>query len=62
MGCLPFDLHEFQKNIYVCFINYATAFDCVQHNKLWKALKQMGLPGRLTCHLKNPSWVKKQQF
>ena len=42
---------EFQKNI--CFIDYAKAFDCVDHNKLWKILKQMGIPDHLTCHLRN---------
>ena len=40
---------EFQKNIYFCFIDYATAFDCVDYNKLWKILKEMGLPDHLTC-------------
>ena len=40
---------EFQKNIYFCFIDYAKAFDCVDHNKLWKILKQMGIPHHLTC-------------
>ena len=40
---------EFQKNIYFCFIDYAKAFDCVDHNKLWKILKEMGLPDHLTC-------------
>ena len=40
---------EFQKNIYFCFIDYAKAFDCVDHNKLWKILKEMGIPGHLTC-------------
>ena len=45
---------EFQKNIYLCFINYAKAFDCVDHNKLWKILKEMGLPHHLTCLLRNP--------
>ena len=45
---------EFQKNIYLCFLSYAKAFACLYHDKLWKALKEMGLPGRLTCHLKNP--------
>ena len=40
---------EFQKNIYFCFINYAKAFDCVDHNKLWKILKEMGIPDHLTC-------------
>jgi len=44
---------EFQKNIYLCFINYAKAFDCVDHNKLWKAVKEMRIPDRLTCLLKN---------
>ena len=44
---------EFQKNIYFCFIDYAKAFDCVDHNKLWKILKEMGIPDRLTCLLKN---------
>ena len=44
---------EFQKNIYLCFINYTKAFDCVDHNKLWKALKEMGLPHHLTCLLRN---------
>ena len=44
---------EFQKNIYFCFINYAKALDCVDHNKLWKILKEMGLPDHLTCLLRN---------
>ena len=44
---------EFQKNIYSCFIDYAKAFDCVDHNKLWKILKEMGIPDHLTCLLKN---------
>ena len=44
---------EFRKNIYFCFIDYAKAFDCVDHNKLWKILKEMGLPGHLTCLLRN---------
>ena len=44
---------EFQKNIYFCFINYAKAFDCVGHNKPWKALKDMGIPDHLTCLLRN---------
>ena len=44
---------EFQKKIYVCFIDYAKAFDCVDHNKLWKILKQMGIPDHLTCLLRN---------
>ena len=44
---------EFQKNIYFCFIDYAKAFDCVDHNKLWKILKEMGIPDYLTCPLRN---------
>ena len=43
---------EFQKNIYFCYIDYAKAFDCVDHNKLWKILKQMGIPDKLTCLLR----------
>ena len=44
---------ECQKNIYFCFIDYAKAFDCVDHNKLWKILKEMGISDRLTCLLRN---------
>ena len=44
---------EFQKNIYFCFITYAKAFDCVDHNKLWKILQEMGIPDHLTCVLRN---------
>ena len=44
---------EFQKNIYLCFIDYAKAFDCVDHNKTWKILKEMGTPDHLTCLLRN---------
>ena len=44
---------EFQKNIYFCFIDYAKAFNCVDRNKLWKILKEMGIPDHLTYHLKN---------
>ena len=44
---------EFQKNIYFCFIDYAKAFDCVDHNKLWKNLKEMGIPDHFTCLLRN---------
>ena len=44
---------EFQKNIYFCFIDYAKAFDCVDHNKLWKILQEMGIPDHLTCLLWN---------
>ena len=44
---------EFQKNIYFCFIDYAKAFDCVDHNKLWKVLQEMGIPDHLNCLLRN---------
>ena len=44
---------EFQKNTYFCFIDYAKAFDCVDHNKLWKILKEMGIPDHLTCLWRN---------
>ena len=44
---------EFQENIYFFFIDYAKAFDCVDHNKLWKILKEMGIPDHLTCLLRN---------
>ena len=44
---------EFQRNIYFCFIDYAKAFDCVDHNELWKILKEMGIPDHLTCLLRN---------
>ena len=47
------NVRGFQKNIYFCFIDYAKAFDCVDHNKLWKILKEMGIPGHLTCLLRN---------
>ena len=43
---------EFQKNIYFCFINYAKAFDCVDHNKLWKILREIEIPDHLTCLLR----------
>ena len=46
-------VREFQKNIYFCFIDYAKSFDCVDHNKLWKILKEMGIPDHLTCLLRN---------
>ena len=45
---------EFQKNIYFCFIGYAKAFDCVDHSKLWKILKEKGISDHLTCLLRNP--------
>ena len=44
---------EFQKNIYFCFIDYTKAFDCVDHNKLWKILEEMGIPEHLDCLLRN---------
>ena len=44
---------DFQENIYFCFIDYAKAFDCVDHNKLWKILQEMGIPDHLTCLLRN---------
>ena len=45
---------EFQENIYICFIDYAKAFDCVDHNKLWRRImKEMGIPDHLTCLLRN---------
>ena len=44
---------EFQKNIYFCLLDYAKAFDCVDHNKLWKILKEMGITDHLTCLLRN---------
>ena len=49
LGCME----RFQKNIYFCFIDYAKAFDCVDHNKLRKSLKEMGIPDHLTCLLRN---------
>ena len=48
-----FKMQEFQQNIYFCFIDYAKASDCVDHNKLWKILKEMGIPDHLTCLLRN---------
>ena len=51
--CIIEKSREFQKNIYFCFIDYAKAFDCVDHNKLWKILKEMGITGHLTCLLIN---------
>ena len=51
-----------KKNIYFCFIDYAKAFDCVHHNKLWKILKEMGIPDHLTCLLEICMQVRKQQL
>ena len=53
---------EFQKDIYFCFIDYTKAFDCVDHNKLWKLLKETGIPDLLTCLLRNYMQVRKQQL
>ena len=54
---------EFHKNIYFCFIDYTKAFDCVDHNQLWKILQEMGIPDHLTCLLRNFSMqVRKQQL
>ena len=49
----PSKKQEFQKNIYFCFIDYVIAFDCVDHNKLWKILREMGIPDHLTRLLRN---------
>ena len=53
---------EFQKNIYFCFIDYAKAFDCVDHNKLFKILREMGIPDHLTCLWETYMQVRKQQL
>ena len=53
---------EFQKNIYFCFIDYAKAFDCVDHDKLWKILKEMGIPDHLPASWEICIQVKKQQL
>ena len=53
---------EFQKNIYVCCSDYAKAFDCVDHNQLWKILQEMGIPDHLTCVLRNVHAGQKQQL
>ena len=53
---------EFPKNIYFCFIDYTKAFDCVDHNKLWKILKEMGIPDHLTCLLRNLYVGQEQQL
>ena len=53
---------EFQKNIYFCFIDYAKAFDCVDHNKLWKIPQEMGIPDHLTCFWEICMQVKEQQL
>ena len=53
---------EFQKNIYFCFIDYTKAFDCVDHNKLWKILQERGKPDHLTCLQETCMQVRKQQL
>ena len=53
---------EFQKSSYFCFIDYAKAFDYVEHNKLWNILKEMGIPDHLTCLWRNCMQVRKQQL
>ena len=53
---------EFQKSIYFCFFNFAIAFDCVDHNKLWKIFKEMGIPDHLTCLLRNLQAGQEQQL
>ena len=55
-------VREFQKNIYFYFINYVKAFDCVDHNKLWKLLKEMGIPDHLTACWEIYMQVRKQQL
>ena len=52
---------EFQKNIYFCFIDFAKGFDCVDHNKLWKILKEIGIPDHLTCFLRNAEMYADQE-
>ena len=52
---------EFQKNIYFCFIDYTKDFACVDHNKLWKILKETGLADHLTCLMRNLCWLKKKR-
>ena len=59
---LDYKKRQFQKNIYFCFTDYHKAFDSVNHNKLCKILKEMGIPGHLTCLLRNHMQVKKQQL
>ena len=53
---------EFQKNMYFCFIDYAKAFDCVGHSRLWRILQEMGIPDHLTCPSEICMQVKKQQL
>ena len=58
--CIMEKAREFKKNIYFCFIDYAKAFDCMDHNKPWKSLQEMGIPDRLPCFLRYLVQVKKQ--
>ena len=55
-------VREFQKKIYFGFVDYAKAFDCVDHNKLWKILKEMGIPDHLTCSWEICMWIKMQHL
>ena len=59
--CIIEKAREFQKNIYFCFIDYSKAFNCVDHNKLWNTLKEMGIPDHLTISWETCMQVKKQQ-
>ena len=60
--CIIKKAREFQENLYFCFTNYAKAFDCVNHNKVWKISKQMGVRDYLSCLLRNRMQVKKQHL
>ena len=60
--CIIGKAREFQKNIYFCFIGYAKAFDCVEHNKLYKILREMGIPDHLHVSWETRMQVKKQQL
>ena len=62
LHCIIEKASEFHKNVYFCFIDYAKAFDCLDHNKLWKILKEMGIPDHLTCLLRICMQIKKQQL
>ena len=60
--CIMEKAREFQKNIYFCFLDYAKAFDCVDHNKLWKILKEMGISDQLTCLMRKLFADQEQQL
>ena len=60
--CIIEKAREFQKNIYFCFIDYSKAFNCVDHNKLWNTLKEMGIPDHLTISWETCMQIKKQQL